>query len=90
LIVAGPLADSAGLHATFLALSLPMLVLGVVAVFLPALRDLDRPSTQDGFRWPPGTVITPGYTERICAHSERNSLHTHRFRTSHHAHLDEG
>jgi H+ antiporter protein len=43
LIVAGPLADSAGLHATFLALSLPMLLLGVVALFLPALRDLDRP-----------------------------------------------
>jgi H+ antiporter protein len=42
LIVAGPLADSAGLHATFLALSLPMLALGVVAVFLPALHDLDR------------------------------------------------
>lgn len=42
LIVAGPLADGAGLHATFLALSLPMLALGVVAVFLPALRDLDR------------------------------------------------
>lgn len=42
LIVAGPLADSAGLHATFLALSVPMLVLGVVAVFLPALRELDR------------------------------------------------
>ena len=45
LIVAGPLADSAGLHATFLALSLPMLVLGIVAVFLPALRELDRPLT---------------------------------------------
>jgi H+ antiporter protein len=43
LIVAGPLADSAGLHATFLALSLPMLVLGVAAVFLPALRELDSP-----------------------------------------------
>lgn len=42
LIVAGPLADSAGLHVTFLALSLPMLALGVVAVFLPALRELDR------------------------------------------------
>ena len=42
LVLAGPLADSAGLHATFLALSLPMLLLGVVAVFLPALRDLDR------------------------------------------------
>jgi H+ antiporter protein len=42
LIVAGPLADAAGLHVTFLALSLPMLALGVVAVFLPALRELDR------------------------------------------------
>ncbi|MHC9294115.1 MFS transporter [Mycobacterium sp. LTG2003] len=42
LIVAGPLADSVGLHATFLALSLPMLLLGLVAVGLPALRQLDR------------------------------------------------
>ncbi|AKS33049.1 MFS transporter [Mycolicibacterium goodii] len=42
LILAGPLADAAGLHATFLALSLPMLVLGLVAIALPALRDLDR------------------------------------------------
>jgi H+ antiporter protein len=42
LIVAGPLADAAGLHATFLALSLPMLLLGVIAIFLPALRDLDK------------------------------------------------
>src|ERR1700741_3884933 len=44
LVVAGPLADAAGLHATFLALSLPMLVLGLVAIFLPALRELDRPA----------------------------------------------
>src|SRR5262249_20597991 len=43
LILAAPLADAAGLHTTFLALSLPMLLLGVVAVFLPALRDLDDP-----------------------------------------------
>jgi H+ antiporter protein len=42
LIIAGPLADAAGLHATFLALSLPMLVLALVAIFLPALRELDR------------------------------------------------
>ena len=42
LVLAGPLADAAGMHATFLALALPMLLLGVVAVFLPALRDLDR------------------------------------------------
>lgn len=44
LILAGPLADAAGLHATFLALSLPMLLLGLVAVFLTALRELDRPN----------------------------------------------
>ena len=43
LILAGPLADAAGLHVTFLALSLPMLLLGVIAIWLPALRDLDRP-----------------------------------------------
>src|SRR4051794_24496611 len=42
LILAGPLADAAGLHATFLALSLPMLLLGVVAIFMPALRQLDQ------------------------------------------------
>src|SRR5829696_4600375 len=42
LVLAGPLADAAGLHTTFLALALPMVLLGVVAVFLPALRDLDR------------------------------------------------
>ena len=48
LVLAGPLADAAGLHATFLALSLPMLLLGVVAVFLPALRDLDsEPSAEE-------------------------------------------
>lgn len=45
LIVAGPLADSAGLHVTFLALALPMLLLGIIAVFLPALRELDCPPT---------------------------------------------
>jgi hypothetical protein len=48
LIVAGPLADAAGLHATFLALSLPMLLLGAVAVFLPALRELDSGGQVDG------------------------------------------
>jgi H+ antiporter protein len=42
LIVAGPLADSAGLKTTFLVLSLPMVVLGLVALRLPSLRDLDR------------------------------------------------
>ncbi len=52
LVVAGPLADAAGLHATFLALSLPMLLLGVVALFLPALRDLDREHADDAGRAP--------------------------------------
>ena len=42
LILAGPLADAAGLQVTFLALSLPMLALGLIAVFLPALRQLER------------------------------------------------
>ena len=42
LIIAGPLADSAGLQVTFLALSLPMLVIGVIAVFMSSLRELDR------------------------------------------------
>ena len=42
LILAGPLADAAGLQVTFLALSLPMLVIGLIAIGLPSLRDLDR------------------------------------------------
>lgn len=46
LILAGPLADAAGLHATFLALSLPMLLLGLVALSLTALRELDRPRAE--------------------------------------------
>ena len=41
LILAGPLADAASDHATFLALSLPMLVIGVIASALPSLRELD-------------------------------------------------
>jgi H+ antiporter protein len=43
LIVAGPLADAAGLKTTFLALALPMLILGIVAVMLPSLKALDAP-----------------------------------------------
>ncbi|BBZ32339.1 MFS transporter [Mycolicibacterium confluentis] len=42
LIVAGPLADAAGLRTTFLALSLPMLVIGLLALGLKSLRELDR------------------------------------------------
>src|ERR1700682_2809792 len=45
LILAGPLADAAGLHATFLALSLPVAPLGIGALFLPALHELDLPPT---------------------------------------------
>ena len=41
LLVAGPLADTAGLNATFLALSLPMLMIGVIAVGLASLHELD-------------------------------------------------
>src|SRR5882757_5326440 len=46
LVVAGPLADAAGLKTTFLALALPMVVLGLVALRLPSLRDLDRTPEQ--------------------------------------------
>ncbi len=42
LLVAGPLADAAGLTVTFLALAVPILLVGVVACGLPALRELDR------------------------------------------------
>ncbi|MBW0014122.1 MFS transporter [Mycobacterium sp.] len=42
LLVAGPLTDAAGLKATFLALAVPILLVGVVACGLPSLRELDR------------------------------------------------
>jgi H+ antiporter protein len=42
LLVAGPLADAAGLRVTFLALAVPILVVGVVACGLRSLRELDR------------------------------------------------
>lgn len=42
LLVAGPLADAAGLKATFLTLAVPILAIGVVACGLPSLRELDR------------------------------------------------
>ncbi len=41
LLVAGPLTDAAGLRWTFLALAVPILLVGLVACGLPALRDLD-------------------------------------------------
>ncbi|CAN5588656.1 MFS transporter [soil metagenome] len=42
LVLAGPLADTYGLKVTFLALALPMLALGLAAVGLSSLRELDR------------------------------------------------
>jgi MFS family permease len=42
LLLAGPLTDAAGLHATFLALAVPILLTGLVCVRLPSLRELDR------------------------------------------------
>lgn len=41
LLVAGPLADAAGLKATFLALAVPIVAIGVIACGLPSLRELD-------------------------------------------------
>jgi H+ antiporter protein len=42
LLVAGPLADTAGLQATFLTLAVPILLIGLLACRLPSLRELDR------------------------------------------------
>jgi H+ antiporter protein len=42
LLVAGPLADAAGLKVTFLTLAVPILVIGLIACGLPSLRELDR------------------------------------------------
>jgi MFS family permease len=44
LLVAGPLADAAGLKVTFLALAVPILLIGLIACGLPSLHDLDRAS----------------------------------------------
>jgi MFS family permease len=47
LILAGPLADSAGLKATFFTLSLPMVLLGLFALRMRSLRDLDIARTPE-------------------------------------------
>src|SRR5690606_19936759 len=44
LVIAGPLADSAGLRVTFLALSLPMVALDLIAIGLPVLTTLNQPA----------------------------------------------
>ena len=41
LMVAGPLADAAGLRVTFLALAVPIVLIGLIACGLPSLRELD-------------------------------------------------
>ncbi|MBV9515884.1 MAG: MFS transporter [Mycobacteriaceae bacterium] len=52
-MLAGPLADAFGLKTTFLALALPMIMIGLVALALPSLRELDASPTPDtGLRGP--------------------------------------
>jgi len=41
-MLAGPLVDGFGLHVTFLVLALPVLVIGLLCPWVPALRELDR------------------------------------------------
>jgi MFS family permease len=55
LLVAGPLADAAGLKTTFLTLAVPILLIGLVACGLPSLRELDRA---------PEFAVEPGASER--------------------------
>lgn len=55
LLVAGPLADAAGLKTTFLTLAVPILLIGLVACGLPSLRELDRA---------PAFAVEPGPSER--------------------------
>jgi H+ antiporter protein len=45
--LAGPLADAFGLKTTFLALAIPMVVIGLAAVVLPSLHELDAAPTLD-------------------------------------------
>jgi MFS family permease len=40
-MLAGPLIDRFGLRTTFLALALPILLIGLTAPWIPALRELD-------------------------------------------------
>ena len=42
LLFAGPLAEHAGLKVTFLALAVPIVLTGLIAIPLPSLRELDR------------------------------------------------
>jgi MFS family permease len=57
-MLAGPLADAFGLPATFLALAVPMIAIGLVAVRLRSLYELDAPSTPPG-----GLAPSPGHPQ---------------------------
>ena len=46
-MLAGPLADAFGLKITFLALAIPMIVIGLVSVGLGSLHDLDQATEQN-------------------------------------------
>lgn len=48
LLLAGPLADAAGLKVTFLALAVPILAIGLLAGGLPSLRELDDATVGSG------------------------------------------
>jgi H+ antiporter protein len=52
LLVAGPLADAAGLKATFLTLAVPILLVGLIACGLPSLRELNHAPEFAGDRGP--------------------------------------
>jgi hypothetical protein len=41
------LTDAYGLRTTFMALAVPMILIGLISVALPSLRELDRPSEHD-------------------------------------------
>ena len=45
-MLAGPLTDGFGLETTFLVLSIPMIVIGLISLGLPSLYDLDRSTEQ--------------------------------------------
>jgi H+ antiporter protein len=50
-MLAGPLADAFGLKVTFLALAIPMILIGLASVRLPSLHDLDGPTEQSAESW---------------------------------------
>ena len=52
MLVAGPLTDAAGLKVAFLALAVPILLIGLAAIGLPSLRELDPPTNVGSPREP--------------------------------------